>query len=267
MVGTSYLRVYEPLHAFPAVEQERWIARPEAGDGADGATSRRWLIAATLPDAQVQLDTEGAFFRRLGERVLVCPRRTRLRMLAGLLAFRTSVPEEVADAFVSEAEARRAAQELEDLGDRFPDLRSHILHANWHVPLRWFAAFHDDDRILTEDADGLRIRYESRLGDAVGRLERAADVLEGAWIEDGVTAAVRELVGWLREFNEDGLLELDYGTVAALLDADDLVDDRSAAEVQACLEALAGGDTARAAQTFATLGERWADLRGREVVN
>ena len=125
-------------------------------------------------------------------------------MLAGLLAFRDSVPEEVAEAFVPEEEARRAASELAQLDEDHPEVRSHILHANWHVPLRWFAAFDDSERILTEDKEGLRIRYESTLSTAAARLERALEILEGSWIDESVTEAVRELLEWLADFPEDG---------------------------------------------------------------
>jgi hypothetical protein len=188
-------------------------------------------------------------------------------MLAGLLAFRGSIPEEVADAFVPESEARRAAHELAVLGEEHPEVRSHILHANWHVPLRWFAAFDDSERILTEDKEGLRVRYETPLSDGRARLERARTVLEGSLIDESVTEAVRELLEWLSAFPEDGLLELDYGSVAGTFSHDELLEDRSAAQVASCLEALASGDVVRAGRTFAELTERWTEVRSLEVLN
>ena len=205
--------------------------------------------------------------RGAGEDLLICPWRTRLRMLAGLLAFRNSIPEEVADAFVPETEARRAAHELAVLGEEHPEVRSHILHANWHVPLRWFAAFEDSDRILTEDKDGLRIRYETRLVDARSRLQRALSVLENTWVDDAVTSAVRVLAEWLDEFGDVGLVELDYGSVARTFGDDELVEDRSAAEVAACIDALESGDVLRAGRRFSGLTDRWTQVRAQEVVN
>ncbi len=199
--------------------------------------------------------------------VLICPWRTRLRMLAGLLAFRNSIPEEVAEAFVPEAEARRAAHELATLGDERPEVRSHILHANWHVPLRWFAAFDDSERILTEDKDGLRVRYETELSTAKARLVRCLSVLESTWIDDSVTTAVRELLEWLDGFTSDGIMELDYGSVAAMFSHEDLLEDRSAAEVATCLDALEAGDLIRAGRSFSGLTERWTAVRSKEVVN
>ena len=268
MIRTSYLRVFQPLSSFPEAERQQWAENTGESDVAEPKVSRRWLIASALPDDQaLAAPSEGAFVREVDGDILICPWRTRLRMLAGLLAFRNSIPEEVADAFVPEAQARRAAHELAVLGDERPEVRSHILHANWHVPLRWLAAFEDTDRILTEDKDGLRIRYETRLSKAKARLARCITILEENWIEDGVTVAVRELVEWLDGFTSDGLIELDYGSVAATFTHDDLLEDRSAGEVASCLDALEAGDLMRAGRLFTTLTERWTEVRAAEVVN
>ena len=234
----------------------------------DAIASKRWLIRAALPDEGLYGGPSGgAFIRGEGDAVLICPWRTNLRMLAGLLAFRNSMPDEIADAFVPESQARHAAHELASLGEEHPEVRSHILHANWHVPLRWFSAFDDAERILTEDKDGLRIRYETPLTNAIARLGRAVSILENTWIDDGVVSAVRELHEWLSDFEQDGLLELDYSSVAGMFSDDELVEDRSAGEVSACLDALESEDVVRAGRIFGTLTDRWTEARAKEVVN
>lgn len=268
MIRTSYLRVYSPIGSFSEQEKTRWMAFSEDGEDAPPGGLRTWLVSAALPSGGAGSQvTEGCFVRRLGEDVFVCPWRTRLRMLAGLLAFRGSIPEEVAEAFVPRAQAERAAHELAVMGERDPEIKSHILHANWHVPLRWFAAFDPAERVLIEDRRGLRIRYEAGLQDAQRRLGRALEILESSAIEDAVTEAVRELKTWLDEFPGDGLLELDYGGVSRAFGDDDLVNDQSAMEVWTCLEALATGDLQRAAETFEALSTRWTEIRSFEVVN
>jgi hypothetical protein len=267
MVRTAYLRVYQPLASFPPEERTRWMD-PALGAGVEQAAARRWLIVGTLPDEGSQAwATEGAFVRESEGRVLVCPWRTRLRMLAGLVAFRTSMPDEVAEAFVPAREARRAALELDAIGSNRPALRSHIVHANWHVPLRWFSAFDDKERILTEDSEGLRVRYETPLQRGVERLGRALQILESAWMDDDITEAVKELTEWLQEFPDDGILELDYGSVAGMFSHEELVEDHTAAQVNACLDALDMGDTMKAGRIFGDLSGRWADLRAAEVAN
>ncbi len=260
--------MYQPLSAFSEDERGRWLEPPHDDEIRDILAARRWLLAAVLPENPPLLGgPQGAFVRKMGDEVLVCPWRTRLRMLAGLLAFRNSIPEEIADAFVPETEVRRAAHELANLGEQHPEVRSHILHANWHVPLRWFAAFDDSERILTEDKDGLRIRYETRLNEGRIRLERTLAVLENSWIDESVTGAVRELLGWLEDFDAGGLLELDYASVATMFPDEDLVDDRSAGEVGACLDALEAEDVVRAGRLFSTLTDRWTEARAHEIVN
>jgi len=259
--------VYEPLSSFSPEERSRWVSDPSDGMRVDAAVSRRWLIDGSLPGAADFGLPEGAFVRQSGGTVMVCPWRTRLRMLAGLIAFRGSVPEDVAEAFVAQEEAHRATEALEEIGDQYPDVRSYISHANWHVPLRWFAAFDDSERILTEDAGGLRIRYETSLASGRRRLERALEILEASWVDEAVTSALREVAEWLEDFAEDGLLELDYGSVARMFSDDELVEDRTAAEVWSCLEALEGGDIVTAGRVFAALSESWAGLRAHEMAN
>ncbi len=265
MVRTSYLRVYQPLSAFNEAERKGWDPERAGEAGSEAPVRARWLLNGALPSSAI--GTEGAFIRQVDGIVLVCPWRTRLRMLAGLLAFRSSIPEEVADAFVPEHEARKAADELLAIESRHPEVRSHILHANWHVPLRWFSAFTDEERILTEDLGGLRIRYETPLLAARERLDRAIGILEESWIDEEVTGAVKELSGWLSEFPDGCLLELDYAGVAAVFSDEDLLEDRSSADVWACLDALAAGDVIAAGRTFASLTDRWSGVRAQEVVN
>ncbi|MGH2820035.1 MAG: hypothetical protein ACRDJ5_05220 [Actinomycetota bacterium] len=270
MIRTSYLRVYLPLEAFSEEERRHWLSQQSKQAGAEQGSpgpSEQWLMRASLPSRDLGSPTEGAFVRHLDGAVLVCPWRTRLRMLAGLLAFRSSVPDEVAEAFVPDASLERAEQELTAIGEDQPALRSHIIHANWHVPLRWFVAFDDLQRILVEDKHGLRVRYEAPLVEARSRLAHGLEVLESAQVDEDVTDAVRELVEWIQGFPGDGLLELDYGGVARSFEDEELVDDHSAAEVGTCLEALEAGDMVHAARIFVSLTEKWSGARSTELVN
>jgi hypothetical protein len=263
---TAYLRAYEPPSAFTEEETDRWLKQGDPARPPD--ESHRWVLLSGIPSEEATARSESALVAKVGGGVLLCPQRTRLRMLAGLLAFRNSVPEEVADAFVPEEEARRAARELAYMGETQPELRSHILHANWHVPLRWFAAFDDTERVLTEDHRGLRIRYETTVAAAKLRLARAVAILEEAGIlEEGVIDALRELAEWVQGFDDEGMLELDYGSVASIFEPDDLVEDRCSQLVWGCLEALEVGDGVKAGRIFEELSERWGAARAREVVN
>jgi hypothetical protein len=211
-------------------------------------------------------ERDGAFVRAVDGEMYVSPWNTRLRVLTGLLEFLNTVPEEVAPAFVSEHDARRAVEELESITDS-RDVRVHVLHCNWHVPLRWFTPFADLDRVLFEDASGVGIRYEARVGDAGDRLAHAIAILEHARVDDAITDLARELAAWLAQFAPEGLVELDYGSVAWSFADDDLVDDHSAADLWTCMDALAAGDPTSAATIFAELSGRWGAARAHEAVN
>ena len=268
MIRTAYLRIYEPASTFTEAEQRRWLSDPAEGDASEHQPYRAWLVTGRLPEQEPGFaSSENAFVREVEGRFYICPWRTRLRMLAGLLAFRDSIPEEVAEAFVPQSEARRAAKELAALDERFPEVRSHILHANWHVPLRWFSAFDPGERVLVEDRRGLRIRYETRLSHALDRLAHVTTVLKETRLDEAVVAALKELSGWLEEFSPEALLELDYGSVAGMFDHEELVEDQCAADVAACIDALEEGDGPRASRLFGDLTDKWATLRAHEIVN
>lgn len=256
--------MYQPIRVFSEQERARW--KSDVPPGGIEFTTTRWLVDACLPPADSGR-AEGAFIRNVDGEVYVCPWRTRLRMLMAMLAFRGSVPGEVADLFVPEQEAQRAAQELAALTDDSITGRAHILHANWHVPLRWFAAFDDGERTLIEDKHGLRLRYETRLQVARTRLARAHSILDEAGIEAAVNEAVEDLRQWLEGFPPESLLELDYSSVAGFFSHDELLEDRSAADVWTCLEALEQGDLATAGRVFGELTDRWSAARSLEILN
>lgn len=273
MVRTAYLRIYEPLASFSADEREQWLTSSVEEQsfevkGADEKGFGRWLITGALPpDERGYGAGEGAFIREWRDQTVVCPWRTRLRALAGLLAFRESLPQEVAEAFVPASEAQRAVDELAALDERHSEIRSHIVHANWHVPLRWFVAFDPSERILVEDGQGLRIRYETSVSDAMDRLEQVASVLERSWLDEVVVIAVKDLMAWVGSFTADALLELDYGSVAGMFDDEELLEENCAAEVWSCVTAVGAGDGVAAGRAFEHLSNRWAAVKAHEVMN
>src|SRR5919112_1183149 len=146
---TAYLRIYQPLAAFPPRERAEWAAYVEAGQVLPasllvGREERRGLARAL--GLTVGADREHALVERVGDVVFLCPLRTELRTLQSLVAFSSSVPEEVADAFVPAGDVERAEQTLERWESERPGSRSHIQQAAWHVPLPWFALFEDGER-------------------------------------------------------------------------------------------------------------------------
>src|SRR5438477_4841373 len=161
MVPSAYLRLYQPLEAFPAVEQAHWerylvgaarssIVRPRYRDHA--FTGKLGVISPA--------DGEHAEFRVIEGHTFVSPWRLRLRVLAAMLAFAEEQPFELSEQFVPRREARRAARVLSKMRRRDPGSLSFVHQSPWHVPIRWFVLFSDDERRILDDEYGRqRLRY------------------------------------------------------------------------------------------------------------
>lgn len=257
MTASAYLRVYVPVNGSDGPVLEH------VADHSDRAKVLRdsefGLSAESIRDDAFVLEQDGRRF--------ICPRHPRLRMLEGLLAFRNAYADASVAALVPESVAERAANELERIHARFPGVRSHILTSPFAIPLRWFAAFEQDDRSVAEEEGRLMVRYRTTLSKGLKRLRRTVQVLEGAGFDDVIIDQVRDVVGWLEEFPRDALLELDYGGVAQLFDSTELVLDESAAEIGASIDALARGDLDEAGEHYAAAASRWAHAHALAYAN
>ena len=232
-----------------------------------GREERRGLARAL--GLAVGSEREHALVERVGDVVYLCPLRTELRTLQSLVAFHSSVPDEVADAFVSAGDVERAERTLERWDRERPGSRSHILQAAWHVPLPWFALFEDDERRLLEARPGQpsRLTYQTAMTKARGRVSRALSILQQRMEDAEMVVAAEELRGWLHDFDADSLVQLDYGGLTRAIPFEELAEDHSAAQVWEALEALEEGDLDRSSELYRGLSERWSALRGREASN
>ena len=100
-----------------------------------------------------------------------------MRFLAGLLAFREAAPFEGSEAFVPRDEAKRASKELGRLRRRNPGHVSCVMESPWHVPVRWFVLFDDEERRILERGDRHRLSYLTTARKATRRIERAIPAL------------------------------------------------------------------------------------------
>jgi hypothetical protein len=264
VVGSAYLRVFLPVESLPEDERlgaERAMVhrrQPRHPVYRERGTGRLGLLTA---------DEEGADVRTEEGRWYVCPWRTRLRILTGLLQVRETVPSEVAAELVSETEARRAARELTRMRRQDPSAVPTLLESPWHVPVRWFVLFENGERRLAERPEGgYRLTYWTSLAKARPRLRRAAGILDGGGLE-AVAEMIRDMDQWLASFDRGAALELDYGDVAALAGWNELDDDHSAGQVQDALDALEAGDLDRAEELYQAVAGRWAEAKLRESLN
>lgn len=266
MVPTAYLKAYEPIEAFGREERELWAQAASAG----AVRPRRVFLSAQVGLQEilgVSTGPETAEVLRRGGRSYACPVRTRLRLLASVLAFRRTIPAEVTPAFMSEMEFRRIVEALEGIRDEHPDWKNHILQSSWEIPLRWFVLFEDAERSVVADGAGESARYETTLEAARGRVRKALTVLRATLPNPAVVGMVSELSTWLDQFHRDGLIVLDYGEVGRLLGPSGLDEDHTARDIWAAISCLEEGDTERAAAYYGAAAERWSRARAVESAN
>jgi len=263
--------VFRPLDTFPEEERGRWeryildggpppVHRPVYRDEVPAGDRHVGLLASA--------EGEHAEIRLVDGRYYVCPWRTRLRVLAGILSLRETVPPEMADAFVPESEAKRAARELARLKKREPSAVPAMLQSPWHVPIRWFILVDDDERRLVEtDLGAYRLYYWTAIALAKRRAEKALQILRRSELAP-LIQLVREMAQWLASFHPHSWLELDYDAVSGLFSWDELDNDHSGRDIQRAVEAIGEpGAMARAAELYQAVAGRWADAMSRESLN
>ncbi|MEV7370019.1 hypothetical protein AB0O51_03905 [Streptomyces sp. NPDC090301] len=300
----SYLRVYEPLAAFPEPERTHWAryARLPRTPGAQEELRRSLADLLPTPPVPVPVHESGeAFVARLDGVVVVCPWRTRLRGWLALQELDGQFPEPVLDAMLPPVVRLQVAGDYERWLSRNPDARPWIRTAVWQVPLRWFALFGDEDReyapgerpSCADGADGADgaggaggagdegaagagadgagrapvLRYRTTMAQARRRLARALRALRES-IDDGpMTEGLIEVGRWLEEFHPRAMVELDFGGLVHALPEEWLAADRSAAQLAEGIAALRAGDGERASEAYGRLAERWRTVRDLRFAN
>ncbi|MBW1604687.1 hypothetical protein JJV70_21820 [Streptomyces sp. JJ66] len=149
----SYLRVYEPLAAFPEPERTYWAryARREHRPGAQDELRRSLAGLLPVPPVAVpERESGDAFVAEVDGVVCVCPWRTRLRAWLALAEADRELPAQVLDAALPPVVRRQAEADYERWREHHPDARPWLRSALWHVPVRWFLLFSDEEREYTE---------------------------------------------------------------------------------------------------------------------
>ncbi len=266
----AYLRVYEPLSAFPEPERSRLAAVP-----ADESTSREAVLAAegadalrritgTAPAMVPHAEPDEAYVLRTDHGLLYCPRQDRLRSWVALAELIGELPDHVVGNFLSTQMIGDVDRAYASWRDRNPGAAPHILTATWHVPARWFVVVDHAERRLELAAAQRSLVYRTTMADARRRVARALRVLRKAFGDDGVTGHVEEIGRWLETFHPHGVVELDYGGLVELLTDEALTEDDSPRQVLAALDALAGDDQEGAEAAYARLVARWEGVLALE---
>jgi hypothetical protein len=278
----AYLRVYEPLAAFPEPERAHWKVYIASGVERTAQDELRQSLAdlIAVPPMPVPAHESGDAFVAVVDGVAhICPWRTRLRAWLALEELTGQLPTPVLDAVLPPVVRQAAVADYERWRTGNPDARPWIRTAIWHVPVRWFTLFDDAERTFepggladaasADDASGDDekqpiapvMRYRTAMVEARCRLARALRVLRDTLEEGPLIDGLVDLGRWLEEFHPRSLVELDYGGLVYAIPETCLAADHSAALVTEGLVALRDGDGARANEAYAHLTDHWRDIR------
>ncbi len=285
----AYLRVYEPLTAFPEPDRSIWAAyavsekRPRRVGALDVEhTAALWRLIAVPPIVAPTRESRDAYVRRAEDVTYICPWETRLRSWLAFDRFRAGMSERLAEMFVPPRVAEQADIAFEGWKRGADSLSPHILSSTWQVPLAWFVPFVAKERWLvlggqsdTEAHGGgpttatptRTLIYVTPMAQARRRVARALSVVQRQ-VGEGFELSEVESVGrWLEEFHPHSLVELDYGGLVHMLDDAALRADESVAEVAAAVTGLETGQAELALAMYKRVVARWRVVRALESAN
>jgi len=265
----SYLRVYEPLAAFPEPERSHWARYARRPDRPSYQEELRRSLADLLPTPPVAVpvhESADAFVTEVEGVLCVCPWRTRLRGWQALGGLAEELPLSVLDAVLPPLVRHEATQDYERWLSRNPDARPWIRTATWQVPLTWFVLVSDEERAYDKGSGAGGdtapvLRYRTPMVQARRRVARGLRTLRDSLDDGPLIDGLMDVGRWLEEFHPRSLVELDYGGLVHLLPAGDLAGDHSAADVAAGIKALREGDGEAAGEAYGRLMERWRAVR------
>jgi hypothetical protein len=252
------LRVYEPLTAFNPNDQARWsqivVTSPTGWDEQKKALHRTIVSdsPALKPDGVHVLEHEGKRY--------IAPWSTAARCRAALDDFKSSLPSTLSKYFLSQKIEDAIDVNLEVIEDKV----SHIITATWSIPPRWFALFEPSDRLRGSNDDGAYTILRTSISNAKQRCLFAYQAVVNAFGNGPIEQEIADLLQWLGIFNDQSVVECDYGGLAVYLEKS-LVDngepglnaDTSIEDVSRSLAGLAAGDGALAGQGYERLVTRW----------
>ncbi|MEU6577683.1 hypothetical protein [Streptomyces sp. NPDC046805] len=268
----TYLRVYEPLAAFPEPERGHWARYARRSDRPSYQEELRRSLADLLPTPPVPVPVQesgDAFVLDVDGVVCVCPWRTRLRGWQALGDLAEELPPPVLDSALPPVVRRQAAQDYERWLARNPDARPWIRTSTWQVPLNWFVLVADEERHYAKGSadEAPELRYRTPMVQARRRVARGLRTLKETIDEGPLIDGLVNVGRWLEEFHPRSLVELDYGGLVHVVPAGELEGDHSAADVAEGIEALRRGDGTAAGEAYGRFVERWRTVRGRRSAN
>jgi hypothetical protein len=268
----AYLRVYEPLAAFPSAEREawkRWLeANPEPLTLADEQVQSLRGLVAVPPIAVPEAEERIAYTADLDGVTLICPWQIRLRSWLALTELRASHGDTAVRRFWPQAVLDQADREYDEWWAEDPEALPHILTCSWQIPIRWLILFVQTEGVKSA---GGHLSFRTPMVQARRRSARALRILTRTLRGGPLVEAVETLSLWLEEFHPLSLVELDYGGLMSLLvsqgalGADELCEgvsqDCSVRDVADGLAALASGDEDLMTAAYLRYRVKWDSVR------
>lgn len=256
------LRVYEPDGAVGWADGSgpgAVVPRPEAVPTTDELLAAFRRLIGTPPTVAPAAPSGAAYLLTAGRQQFWCPVDERQRCWAALRAaradgeglLRASFPPHV----LAEAEADDRAWTA-----AHPDSVPHLRTSSWHVPIRWFAAFQDSERVVERGPEP-SVVYRTTMVEARRRLSRTHALLRRTAPRDRLTGAVRDLGAWVNEFHPRGVLELDYGGLVELLGVEEVARDPSVTTMGEVFAALGDGRDTDAWARYRTVVDHWRSVQ------
>jgi len=259
------LRIYEPIDSFEAADQFRWsqivITSPTSWDEQKRALTR------TINNEPPALKLDGAHVLDHEGKRYVAPWSTAARCWAALDDFKYTLPADVIKFFVPQTIEDSIRNTTEIVEDKV----SHILTSTWNIPPRWFALFHPEERLRGENEDGPFTIMRTSIGKAKQRTTFTYEAVLNAFGSGQVEAEITDLLQWLEIFDNNSIVELDYGGLAIYLNnlliqngEPGLDADTSVEDVSTSIAGLASGDGALAGRGYERLVSRWRKVASLE---
>ena len=290
---SSALRIYEPLAAFPAEQQEALraagarsvsraavenaellaslgrITRPGGDPFPTGATDLVRVIAPppktappATPDggpaAPAAGDTRTPAAAGEPEKLLYCPSQLVLRAGLAANALMEGIHGPLAQLLIPEEQRDKHQERINDARAHAGLGRVHTRASTWGIPFSWFCLFQESDPTDVVESDGhiVTVRIRATIGEALERVRYAVAHLALAAPDLDMLEDLTQLTEWLELFHPESVVELDYGAVA-----DKVYPDDSPMDVRLGIECLAEGDMTGAAAAYRRLASRWIPIR------
>lgn len=266
----AYLRVYEPLAAFPEPERSHWSRYAARDETPTAQDELRRSLGDLLPVPPVPVpvhESADAFVAVVDGVTCICPWRTRLRGWQALGQLADMLPAPALDAALPPVVRKQAEADYERWLERNPDSRPWIRSATWHVPVRWFVLFEHAERECVTDDKALALRYRTPMSQARRRVARGLKVLREVLDDSPLVDGLEDVGRWLEEFHPRSVVELDYDGLVHVIGREQLQDDCSAADVNEGLDALRADDGTRAGEAYRRLTDRWRAVRDRQFAS